>query len=194
MVKEETAKKIRCFIALELSSEAKEELRKIIDVLKPSGADIKWVSPESMHLTLKFLGSIEEEKAGKIAARLKGIAQGKEEFDVLLGGIGVFPGWERARVLWVGAGEGEEETKRIAGEVEDAMAEEGFEKESRPFSVHLTLGRMKSGKNKDKLKSLADEVEVESAPSHIDRIVLFKSDLTPKGAIYTALDTADFTG
>jgi len=188
----EKDKKTRCFIALELSKEAKEELARIIDFLKDSGSDVKWVSPAGVHLTLKFLGYTDEEKIGRIALSLKEIAAGQKPFDVLLNAIGVFPGWSAARVLWVGVGEGADKVKTLAGEVASRMQKEGFEEETRPFSAHLTLGRIRSGKNKDRLKALAEKVDVRPASSHIERIILFKSDLTPQGAVYTPLEIVRF--
>jgi 2'-5' RNA ligase len=186
--------KIRAFIALELSEEARAELLRIEEVLEKAEANVKWVKPESIHLTLKFLGYIQEEKVSSIEKRLGKIASEASPFDIALENIGVFPGWKNARVIWIGLGEGAESVKTLADRVEEAMAEEGFEKEKRSFKSHLTIGRVKSPKNKEKLEKEALSVNVKPASSHISRIVLFKSTLTPKGAIYTPLVTAAFGG
>lgn len=186
--------KIRSFIALELSDEARAELARIEEVLKKSDADVKWVKPESIHLTLKFLGYIDEGKIAPISEKIKKIASGASPFDIALGGIGVFPSWRQARVIWIGVEEGSEKIKTLAGQTEEAMAEEGFEKEKRSFKSHLTLGRVRSSKNKEKLEKEALSAEVKPAKSHISKMVLFKSDLSPKGAVYTPLFTADFSG
>ncbi len=186
--------KIRSFIALELSDEVLEELERIEAILKEAGADVKWVKPGSIHLTLKFLGNITEEQIPRITERLKEIAFAVPPFDMALDGIGVFPKWSYAKVLWVGAGKGADTVGDLAAQVEEAMAEEGFEKEDRPFSAHLTLGRIRTSKNKGKLRELAGSVDVRPAVSHISRIVLFRSDLSPKGAVYTYLSTAELSG
>jgi len=184
------AETIRSFIALELSGQVREELARIIGILKGSGADVKWMKPGSIHLTLKFLGNIPPEKAHEISDRLKDIAVNARPYSLTLDGIGVFPGWGYARVIWVGIGEGSLETSRLAGEIDKAMVEEGFEKEKRAFSPHLTLGRIRRAKNKDRLKGLADSLEVAPAESQISKIVLFRSVLTREGSIYTPLETA----
>lgn len=183
--------KIRSFIALELSDEARDELARVIGVLKGAGADVKWMAPGSIHLTLKFLGDISAEKVPDIAGRLKEISSAARAFDLVLSGIGVFPGWGYAKVLWVGVGEGAKEAVQLARSVEEAMALEGFEKEKRSFSPHLTLGRIRKAKNKDKLKALADSIKVVPAASLISRIVLFRSVLSREGSIYTPLEIAD---
>jgi 2'-5' RNA ligase len=185
-------KKIRTFIALELSDETRAELARIEEILKKAEANVKWMNPGSIHLTLKFLGYIPEEKVTAISEKLKKIADQSSPFDIALSGIGVFPAWNRARVLWVGAGKGSEEVKALAGQVEEAMSREGFEKEKRSFKSHLTLGRIRSPKNKERLEKEALSVEVKPASSHISKIVLFKSDLSPKGAVYTPLFEVEF--
>ncbi|MEA3489587.1 MAG: RNA 2',3'-cyclic phosphodiesterase [Candidatus Omnitrophota bacterium] len=189
----EKARKIRCFIAVEISDEARAELSRIIGILKGSRSDVKWVVPDSVHLTMKFLGYISEEKVPAITGKLDGIAREMGPFDMMLSGIGVFPDWGYARVLWVGVGDGSEKAKDLAACVEEAMAQQGFEKEKRSFSPHLTLGRIRTSKNKNELKKLTDTIEVRPAAIRISRIVLFRSDLTPKGAVYTPLHTADLS-
>ena len=187
-------KKIRSFIALELSDEIKTELDRIEGVLKKSDANVKWIKPGSIHLTLKFLGYITEEKIASISEKIERIASETSPFDIVLNEIGVFPTWDRARVIWVGVGEGSGNVETLAGMIEEAMSEEGFEKEKRSFRSHLTLGRVRSPKNKEKLEKEALSVEVKPAKSHISKIILFKSDLSPEGAVHTPLYTASFSG
>lgn len=188
------SKKIRSFIALELSDEAREELARIETSLKEADADVKWVRPEAIHLTLKFLGYIPEEKISKIGEALNRLASSTKPFDITLSEIGTFPRWSQPRVLWVGLGEGDEMVKSLAQEVEEAMAPQGFEKEKRPFSAHLTLGRVKSPKNKNKLEEIASLIKVKPSRTHIEKVVLFQSHLSPEGAAYTQLIAPDLTG
>ncbi|MGB2630994.1 MAG: RNA 2',3'-cyclic phosphodiesterase [Candidatus Omnitrophota bacterium] len=187
------SKKIRSFIALELSQEARAELSRVENILKRSGANVKWVRPESIHVTLKFLGYITEDKVDPISKKLEEIASQTSPFDIVLSGIGAFPGWSHARVVWVGISEGAEQVKTIAGLVEKAMAEEGFEEENRPFKSHLTIGRVRSSKEKEALAKDAEAIEVKPVSNHISRIILFRSELTPEGAIYTPLHIAEFS-
>ncbi|NQT32632.1 MAG: RNA 2',3'-cyclic phosphodiesterase [Candidatus Omnitrophica bacterium] len=182
---------IRTFIALELSTEAKEELARIISELEKADAIVKWVDPKTVHLTLKFLGSIPEEKVLGISEKLKKIASSTRPFDIGLSGVGVFPTWDHIKVIWAGVSEGALESKALAEKIDKAMHEEGFDREKRAFSPHLTLGRMKSVRNKDELKNRAKSLQVNPVKSHITSIVFFRSDLTPEGAVHTPLYSAE---
>ena len=145
-------------------------------------------------LSGKFLGQVEEEKIARISERLKDIARGASPFDILLEGMGAFPKWDYVKVIWVGLGEGSDKVKDLAKKTEEIMSEEGFEKETREFSPHLTLGRVRSAKKKKQLKEMSDSVKVDPASSHISRIVLFKSELSPQGARYTELAAVELAG
>ena len=186
--------KIRTFIALEISDKVRDELSRIESMLKKVDANVKWVKPDSVHLTLKFLGYIDEEKVQVISKHLENIASGSHPFKMVLEKIGVFPHWNYPKVVWVGISEVAGEAKEIAAMVDEAMAGEGFEKEKRPFSPHLTIGRVRGPQNKLELQKAADSVEVQPTSSDITKIVLFKSDLTREGAVYTPLYTANLAG
>ncbi len=180
-------KPIRSFIALELSRETRDELSSVINYLKISKADVKWTRPDSIHLTLKFLGNIEEDMVELISGALAEALKEGSSFKISLSRPGVFPGWSKPRVVWIGLDEGRDDVKRLVSLVGSAMRSLGFEREERDFKAHLTLGRMRSPKNKEKLKKLFEELEVAPVVCHIDRVILFSSELTPEGAIYTPL-------
>lgn len=190
---EENEKKIRTFIALELSDKVKKELARVTGELEKTSDNIKWVNPETIHLTLKFLGGIDEGKIEEVKIKLAELARKTGKFDVTLGTLGVFPDWKYVKVIWVGLEEGREESEKLASLVGDAMEEAGFEKEKRPFKSHLTLGRVKSSKGKEGLKKQAESIQVAPARTHIERITLFKSDLTEGGAVHTPLAEFDLT-
>jgi len=190
----ESDKKIRAFIALELSSEAKKEFSRIIGELKKAGADVKWVRPEIVHLTLKFLGEISFETLEKIKGRMNEIAKRTKEFDVVLDELGTFPNWARAKVIWVGTSEGSETAQDLAEKIKEAMKEEGFDKGIRAFKSHLTLGRVRGSKNMGQLEDISAQVKVTPVNTHISSIILFKSELTPEGAIHTPLYKFKLTG
>jgi 2'-5' RNA ligase len=184
----------RSFIALEFSDEVKNEFTRVEKLFKASDADVKWVDPLMAHLTLKFLGDITNDQIDSISARLQEVASHFTPFGIKLEGAGSFPKWDFPRVVWIGIGEGGEAIKKVAQEVEDAMVEEGFERENRAFSPHITIGRVKSPKNKDKLKNIASKVEVNPVFCDISRIVLFKSELLRTGAVYSELAAFPFIG
>lgn len=182
---------MRAFIAIELSDGAKQYLAKLQTQLKKSGADIKWVNPSNIHLTLKFLGEINEEQLAEISGIMQKIASSQKEFVLGLGNIGAFPDISSAKVIWAGVNEGEEETKFIAKNLEEAISEIGIPKEGRPFSSHITIGRPRSGLNRTKLmqllKELTEKPAEEKPQFKVARIALYKSTLTSEGPIYEAL-------
>ncbi len=178
---------MRCFIALEISQKNRDEFSRITAILKASGAAVKWVAPKKIHLTLKFLGDVPKNKISAVTDKLKNIAAATPSFCITPAGIGVFPGWSRPRAVWVGVGPGDAAVKNLAAQVENAMKKEGFKKSDNPFSPHFTLGRIKTAKKTFLIKKAANAITVTPIPVRISEIILFKSDLTPTGAIYTPL-------
>ena len=138
---------MRLFIAIELSQTMREEISQIQTHLKYAGADVKWVEKDNIHLTLKFLGEVSEEKAGEIKQILDQIGKGTRNFEISLEAIGAFPNIEHPRVIWVGLDKGAQESTALAAKVEEALLQIGFQKETRPFAAHFTIGRVRSPKN-----------------------------------------------
>ena len=212
---------LRTFIAVEIDPPHKQNLTHLISTLKQSNSDVKWVNETQMHLTLKFLGNIEESKVQKISEALKSIASSTKEFTITLSNIGTFPNAKRPRVIWVGIDKGKNELKLLAGQIKTELEKLNFlsststcsksssgevekqiwnkpslgtRKETRDFKAHLTLGRVRSQKNLQNLTKLLTETTFQSQGEiKIDKLILFQSTLTPKGAIYTKLSTANFT-
>jgi 2'-5' RNA ligase len=186
---------MRAFIALELPKEIKDALAKLQEQLKASAADVKWVQPQNIHLTLKFLGEREDKKIKKISQILEDVAREKDAYTINISSLGAFPGLNSPRVIWVGVDKGEKETKEIAAALEEKIAEAGLPKEERPFSCHITLGRIRSGLNRerlvDKLKNLAQVHPEQAMEFQIKKITLFQSILTPAGPVYEILKTAN---
>jgi RNA 2',3'-cyclic 3'-phosphodiesterase len=187
-------RKIRVFIAIELSEEVKEELSRVARDLKRSGADVKWIRSRAMHLTLKFLGDISGKETENIGRHLGEIASRTAPFDMVLSGVGVFPDWDRVKVVWADIGAGGREAENLAKAVDDRLAGEGFPAEGRKFRPHLTLGRVRSGKGRRDLKNAALKVKVEPAKSTVDKIVIFRSELTSAGAVHTPLAFFELSG
>lgn len=179
---------MRAFIAIELPIEIKEALKKLQEELKKSGADVKWVAPENIHLTLKFLGEIDQKKSAEVIGIIREAAEDNGPFLIGFDSVGVFPKINFPRVIWVGIAQGDEETKKIAAELEEKLAAIGIAKEKRPFSSHITIGRVRSLKNKDglitKLDNLAGYFKDTKYQFKAAQITLFKSTLTPKGPLY----------
>jgi 2'-5' RNA ligase len=186
---------MRTFIAIELSDSIRSTLARIQSHLKYSGADVKWVEEKNIHLTLKFLGEITEEKSKKIKAILDEISMSTKAFDINIKDIGAFPKIDHPRVIWAGLDKGAIESKVIAEKIDEELSKIGFAKESRPFAAHLTLGRVRSSKNKEALKEKMLNYRLPTTDYRliIDHITLFQSTLTPKGSIYTKLHESKFS-
>jgi len=179
---------MRSFVAIPLNAEIISRIEKAQRELKTLSADVKWVNPTSIHLTLKFLGNIEEGDIEKIA---QGIQQGIRGFQPWIAAVknmGAFPSLKNPRVVWIGIDDPGGQLIELQNHVEKEMENLGFEKEERAFSPHLTLGRVRSPKGKDELvKYLVDEREQIFGEIKVDRVILFKSELRPSGAVYTPL-------
>jgi len=186
---------MRTFIAIEISETIRNALVQIQSHLKYSGADVKWVEKDNIHLTLKFLGEISEEKTEKIKTILDSIAKEAKPFEMTVKEIGAFPKIEYPRVIWVSLDKGRDESKILAEKIDEALSKIGFQKETRPFASHLTIGRVRSAKNKAALKEKMTSCELLSiSPYSVSSVILFQSTLTPKGSIYAKLHEAKFTG
>jgi 2'-5' RNA ligase len=182
---------MRTFIAIPLAQEIRDYLACIQLQLKKCQADVKWVQPENIHLTLKFLGERDEKKIDKIKEALDETARDKTCFSLRLCNLGAFPKIDFPRVIWVGIDKGEEEIKKIAYELEEKIAKAGIPKEDKPFSSHITIARLKTSLNREKLAGELKRLErVEGKEFRVEKITLYKSTLTPKGPIYEVLREA----
>jgi len=175
---------LRLFLAIELPSECQNELISIKNNADRSISGIKWVPARNLHITLKFLGSCEDDLPEKIVSRLSGELKKKEPFDVTLGDLGGFPSNKRARVFWMGLSEGQEQMKSLASVVEETLDGLGFKKEKRAFHPHITLARLKHPQD---LGIIIENQCLEAFSGRrirVGRVTLFRSNLTPSGAIY----------
>ena len=179
---------MRIFVAIELESSIKEEIARIQTRLKVTQDKIKWVEPSSVHLTLKFLGEIEEEKLEKVHRITEELGERISPFKIEVKGMGVFPGFSSPRVIWIGARDTSGELEELAARLEEALAREGFVREKRKWKAHLTLGRVKFLKETERLRELIQkEMETEAGKMEVKDLTIMQSQLTPKGPIYTSL-------
>ena len=179
---------MRTFIAIELSKDIRETLAQIQSHLKYSCADIKWIEKENIHLTLKFLGEIPDKKLQQVKSTLEIVGKETSPFEISLKDIGAFPNINYPRVIWVGLDKGADESKVFAQMINEEVLKIGFQKEPRPFAPHLTIGRVRSPKNKEALKEKMLSCQLSAVSLQlIKSVILFQSALTPKGPIYTKL-------
>lgn len=179
---------MRLFIAVELPSEVQGRLAVAQDRLRRAQADVSWVRAENLHLTLKFLGEIEEKRLGSIREALAAVARSSAPFQMEVMGLGSFGG-RVPRVVWVGVRDGAEPLTLLARQVETALARIGFPKEKREFTAHLTLGRVRSPKNAEALLAALRELQAERfGAAATTQFELMQSQLHPSGSVYTVLE------
>jgi len=179
---------IRAFIAVDLTDSVRERVSALQERLRSSRADVSWVAPANLHLTLKFLGNIEEDPIGSLKEALGSAAKELKPFSIRLEGIGAFPKTTSPRVLWVGVEAGKEELIGLGHAIHKACCSIGFPEEERPFSPHLTIGRVRSHQETASLIQKLQTAEFSSSePIPVKEVVLFRSDLSPKGPTYSPL-------
>jgi 2'-5' RNA ligase len=182
---------MRCFIAINIPEDIRAELTRLqeelagqVDIHK---GEVKWVEPEGMHLTLKFLGEVPDNQIIRVCNIAKEVAQQHAAFDFAVKEVGSFGG-RSARVLWVGAGLDCPELLDLQQDLEDELAEAGWPKEGRQFSGHLTLCRIRNSKAGEKLgQAIEDYGNYDLGMIRADSITVYESQLTTQGPVYTPL-------
>ncbi|MEE8483041.1 MAG: RNA 2',3'-cyclic phosphodiesterase [Nitrospinota bacterium] len=178
---------IRTFIGIGLDDDIREELGDAIDELKATNANVRWVKPGNIHITLKFLGNIEEDRVGEIENALKPLGN-RDSFELTAQGAGVLPNPRYPRVVYAGLETGVEALKELNRAMEDTMETMGFKREERDFLPHLTLGRVKSFRAKSLLMMKIRELQKKEFGSiAVNGFSLIQSDLRPTGSVYTEL-------
>lgn len=181
---------VRVFLAVELDVSVREALACLQDQLRSKLPRIAWVRPQSIHLTVKFLGDVEEAQVQPIRQGVTDAVEGCPSFFTQVERLGVFPHLRVPRVLWLGLTGDIAKLQSLVTAVDQALLPLGFQPESRPFSPHLTLARIKErardvGQALEKSQIL--EQSISCGGLTVDRVCLFKSDLKPSGAVYTKL-------
>ena len=176
---------MRLFVAVDVPDGVKDAVeRDVVTPLRDAFPAARWSRPEGRHLTLKFLGEVSDERLEGVGDALAEAAPRHVGFDAAFGDVGGFPNLRRPRVLWIGIGRGADELGALAAGIEDVLQPLGFPGEDRPFRGHYTLARFRE----PTLIGALPPVAVPAQPWRVDEVVLFRSQLHPKGARYTALE------
>lgn len=179
---------MRLFIALPLPSAVEHHLGRIIDNLKKSHANVKWVKSSNIHLTLRFLGETDQRLVPELTKMLDTVSSDTKPFTISSDKIGAFPNTRKPRVVWAGmSGSDVELMYDLANKIEKGVRQLGFEPEERSFKPHLTLGRLRDPRQPSDLPQFLESYRVELIEFVLDKLVLFQSTLTPKGPIYDRL-------
>jgi len=185
----------RAFSAIDRPESVKSFLSEAQEALKLYGFRVKWVRPQNIHLTLKFLGNTATADTDKIAEAMTLAAKNCPVASLTAKGIGVFPNVRRPRVIWAGLNGQLEILANLQQTLDAHLADLGFPRETRAFKSHLTLGRVKGKIASDRMKAAIDKLkEFESEPFETNQVVLFKSKLRPTGAVYTRVHGIAFQG
>ncbi len=192
---------VRTFVAVELPAEVRAELSRVQSELRnlarerdlPVGRSLKWVEPEGIHLTLKFLGEVGEDKVAQLVEATRASVGTRPPLALQMAGSGAFPSARQPRVLWVGLAGDLSALAELQRAVDEQIAPLGFPPESRPFSPHLTLARVREQAPLPERRAVAELLSLAkpSAPLAFNatRVSLMKSKLRPTGARYEALAT-----
>lgn len=185
---------IRLFTAVSLSAEQIEEVKALQRSLKLKLEGVRWVKPEALHLTLNFIGETKPERLELVKNVLRTLKTDFKRFTLNLEGVGVFPAPHRARVLWLGLGQGQDKLSYLARALAEGLESSGFKTEKRKYEPHLTIGRIREPlEEKVILEHFLKEHNFKSAASVVEHLTLFESTLTGRGAIYSALEKKIFS-
>lgn len=186
---------MRLFLALELQQSTADAMHAAVGPLRVSEPGLAWVSAHKLHLTLKFIGDADDERAAALVAATERAAAGHRPIELTLGGVGAFPNFRRPRVVWLGI-EGDRRLELLHHDAELAVADAEYEVEGRPFRPHITLARVREPLPPDRARSLARAARAisYSATAVVDRLTLFDSAPASSGAHYRRLHVATLGG
>jgi 2'-5' RNA ligase len=188
---------MRCFIAIDIDEEIRnalgdlqQKLRKGVDVKK---SDLKWVNPDNIHLTLKFLGEIKDEKAAEVCNIVKAVAGRHKSFELDIESVGHFGG-RSPKVLWVGTGRGKENLLKLQEDIEKSLASAGWPEETREFAGHLTLCRIRNSAAGMKIAQVSENCkDFKVGTISADSVCVYQSELKPSGPVYTVLGSYELS-
>lgn len=185
-------KTIRTFVAVEISPDVRTRAAQLIARLGSAPAKVRWVQPDKLHLTLKFLGQIDAREVPVVCNALAQGVAGLPPFEFEARGAGAFPDRNRPRTVWLGVSRGADELIALHAAVEDSLAELGFRRDERRFLPHLTLGRVRSGSpgTADLGQLIGESSDFAGGVVSVDEVVVFSSQLGREGPTYEPLSTA----
>jgi 2'-5' RNA ligase len=178
---------IRTFVCIEIPASVKQRMEDLESELRRVDAQVSWVKPSNVHLTLKFLGGVAKDRIDAVSTAAEHAAQVTGPFGVEIGGTGCFPSARNPRVLWIGLTRLPDELTRLHSSLEQEMASEGFEREAKRFSPHLTIGRLRSPRNSAELAEKLAGTGFEPESFVAREIIVMRSEPKPTGSIYTPL-------
>lgn len=186
--------RIRTFIAVEIGDAIRKRVVALQERLAKSADDVRWVEPAGMHVTLVFLGEVDEREVMDVCRAVK-VAAGREPpFPLAVAGVGAFPNTRRPKTVWAGITDGADALQRIHGALDEALADlGGYRKEERAYTPHLTLGRV-NGTGDGLVAEFPKLMAWSGGQTTVNELVVFASELTREGPVYTPLGRAELGG
>jgi 2'-5' RNA ligase len=188
--------RLRTFVAVESTDEIQLAAERLIRQLSSVSQGVRWVAPANIHLTLKFLGDVDEREVYRVCQSVAKAAAADEPFQVLCRGTGAFPSPQRPRTIWMGVDDHQERLAGLQRRIEEELETLGFPGDSRQFHGHLTLGRIRYNRQdvEELSQALQGRADVEFGWLPLDEVVVFASELAAGGPRYTALGRCSLTG
>ncbi|MCE5200123.1 MAG: RNA 2',3'-cyclic phosphodiesterase [Armatimonadota bacterium] len=188
-------KVIRTFVAVLIDEELRQNIAEVQSRVKKLAPDVKWVAPENFHVTLKFLGDVEEDALSQVFTAVEEAARRCSPFDLSMSGLGAFPNPSRARVVWAGISDGRDKVSDLASKVDESLSKLGFGKEDKPFKAHITIGRVKDSRNLGRLaEAIQNTNAVNLGTQRVNSVAVMQSEMLRSGSIYTPLRIIDLSG
>jgi len=190
--------RVRTFIAVDIDAATRKAAQGLIDQLRQAGADVKWVEPENLHLTVKFLGDVDADKLAQVCGAVEKAVAELAPFALELRGAGAFPNVRRPQTIWLGAEEGDDRMAELAERIETVLEPFRFRRETRRYRTHLTLGRLRregAGVGVGDLGRLVEQLAgYEAGRMPVEELVVYSSELTRAGPVYEAMGRAALGG
>lgn len=188
--------RIRTFIAVELPAPLRRLVGETIESLAETTTSVRWVQPEKTHVTIKFLGDVEETEIYRVCRATADAVEAAAPFQVQCRGLGAFPSISRPRTIWLGLDDPDRQLERLQKSVQRALYQLRFPKDQRRFHPHITLGRCRYGRRDTAglVEYLHQHADLEGGMINVDELVIFSSELTSEGPVYMVLGRAPLCG
>lgn len=182
---------MRLFVAIELAAPVRSILRKAQDVLRRRCSEVRWVPPEQLHLTLKFLGEVPDARVKGVTDAMAHAAAGTRPFEIRVDKVGCFPPRGPVRIVQAGAEDNSGALVVCVELLEEHMERVRFPREQRPFRPHITLGRLREDRSADRVRSVAEAYPLAAVSQFVTSVTMMSSILSPRGSTYSAIATAE---
>ncbi len=188
--------RIRTFVAVDIDSAVRDRVAGLVGRFRAAGADVKWVQPQNLHITLKFLGDVDAKEIHRVCGAVQDAVADAAPFEFEVRGAGAFPKPNRPRTVWLGIAQGQEEMIDLNQRIEPALEKLGFRREARRFQPHLTIGRVRRGGPAvaELGKLIGEQADVELGLTKVPEVIVFSSELDRSGPTYEALARAPLAG